>query len=54
MRSREPARDLADMQTLRWLRLVGDTLFATGVGALVFFIAGSTTGWSILRLMGAR
>ena len=32
------------MQTLRWLRVVGDTLFAAGIAALVLFIARLSTG----------
>jgi len=35
------------MQTLRWLRVVGDTIFAAGSVALVWFVAGLTTGHSI-------
>lgn len=35
------------MQTLRWLRIIGDTIFAIGALALVWFIAGLTTGHSI-------
>lgn len=35
------------MNTLRWLRVIGDTIFATGLLALVWFIAGLKTGWSI-------
>jgi nitric oxide reductase subunit B len=35
------------MQTLRWMRIPGDTLFAIGVLALVWFIAGLKTGWSV-------
>ena len=35
------------MQTLRWLRVIGDTIFTIGVLALVWFIAGLTTGHSI-------
>jgi nitric oxide reductase subunit B len=35
------------MNTLRWLRLVGDTLFATGVLALGWFVLGLKTGWSV-------
>jgi nitric oxide reductase subunit B len=35
------------MQTLRWMRIPGDTLFAVGVLALVWFIAGLKTGWSV-------
>jgi nitric oxide reductase subunit B len=34
------------MQTLRWLRLVGDTVFALGTVSLAIFIAGLHTGWS--------
>jgi nitric oxide reductase subunit B len=37
------------MQTLRWLRVLGDTTFAVGAIALVWFIAGLTTGHSIER-----
>lgn len=37
------------MQTLRWLRVVGDTIFTIGAVALVWFIAGLTTGHSIER-----
>jgi len=35
------------MQNLRWLRLIGDTVFALGVVALAWFLAGLHTGWSI-------
>jgi nitric oxide reductase subunit B len=34
------------MQTLRWLRVIGDTIFAIGVVALVYFVVGLKTGWS--------
>jgi nitric oxide reductase subunit B len=37
------------MQTLRWLRLIGDTIFAVGAVVLVWFIAGLSTGHSIER-----
>ncbi len=37
------------MQVLRWMRVVGDTIFAAGVVSLVMFIAGLTTGWSLRR-----
>ena len=37
------------MQTLRWMRAIGDTVFAIGTVALVVFVAGLTTGWSIRR-----
>jgi nitric oxide reductase subunit B len=35
------------MDTLRWLRVVGDTIFATGVLALGWFVLGLKTGWSL-------
>ena len=34
------------IQTLRWLRLVGDSVFIIGVAALVYFVVGLKTGWS--------
>jgi nitric oxide reductase subunit B len=37
------------MQTLRWLRIVGDTIFAVGSVALALFVIGLKTGWSIDR-----
>jgi nitric oxide reductase subunit B len=35
------------MNTLRWLRVVGDTIFAAGVLALGWFVLGLKTGWSV-------
>jgi nitric oxide reductase subunit B len=35
------------MDTLRWLRVIGDTVFAIGVLALGWFIVGLKTGWSL-------
>lgn len=35
------------IDTLRWLRVVGDSIFATGVLALGWFVLGLKTGWSI-------
>ena len=35
--------------TLRWLRVIGDTIFAVGVLALAWFILGLKTGWSIVK-----
>ncbi|WP_347160017.1 nitric-oxide reductase large subunit [Pontibacter chitinilyticus] len=35
------------MQTLRWMRVIGDTVFAGGVLALGWFIVGLKTGWSL-------
>jgi nitric oxide reductase subunit B len=37
------------MDTLRWMRVIGDTLFASGVVALGWFILGLKTGWSLQR-----
>lgn len=37
------------MDTLRWMRVVGDTIFAVGVMALGWFVLGLKTGWSIRR-----
>lgn len=34
------------MDTLRWLRVIGDTIFAIGVLALGWFVLGLKTGWS--------
>ena len=35
------------LETLRWLRAIGDTLFAIGTVALAWFIAGLKFGWSL-------
>ncbi|MCW5821394.1 MAG: nitric-oxide reductase large subunit [Cyanobacteria bacterium TGS_CYA1] len=35
------------MNTLKWLRVVGDTIFAIGVFALGWFVLGLRTGWSV-------
>ncbi len=35
------------MQNLRWLRVIGDTIFAAGVVSLGWFILGLKTGWSL-------
>ena len=35
------------MHTLRWLRVIGDTIFAAGVVALGWFVLGLKTGWSL-------
>ncbi|HLO01564.1 MAG TPA: hypothetical protein VK191_00415 [Symbiobacteriaceae bacterium] len=37
------------MDTLRWMRVIGDTIFAAGVLALGWFVLGLTTGWSVER-----
>ncbi len=34
------------MQNLKWMRAIGDTIFALGAGALVWFIVGLKTGWA--------
>ncbi len=35
------------MENLRWMRIVGDTIFAIGVLALGWFVLGLKTGWSL-------
>jgi nitric oxide reductase subunit B len=35
------------MDTLRWLRVIGDTLFTAGTLALAWFVIGLKTGWSV-------
>lgn len=35
------------MDTLRWLRVIGDTLFGVGALALGYFVIGLKTGWSL-------
>ena len=37
------------MQTLRWMRVPGDTIFFLGAVALVLFVAGLKTGHSFRR-----
>ncbi len=37
------------MDSLRWLRFVGDTTFALGGVALAWFVAGLKFGWSVTR-----
>jgi nitric oxide reductase subunit B len=36
------------MDTLRWLRVIGDTIFAIGVVGLGVFVFGLKTGWSLV------
>ncbi|HMJ89550.1 MAG TPA: nitric-oxide reductase large subunit, partial [Candidatus Acidoferrum sp.] len=35
------------MENLRWMRVIGDTIFAAGVMALGWFVLGLKTGWSL-------
>jgi len=35
------------METLKWLRVIGDTIFASGTVALAWFIFGLKGGWSL-------
>jgi nitric oxide reductase subunit B len=37
------------IERLRWLRMVGDCVFLSGVAALVWFTVGLRTGWSYVR-----
>lgn len=35
------------METFRWLRVIGDTIFGVGVVMLGWFVLGIETGWSL-------
>jgi len=35
--------------TFKWLRVIGDTLFAAGTVALAWFVFGLSAGWSYKR-----
>ncbi|MGE5672642.1 MAG: nitric-oxide reductase large subunit [Mycobacterium leprae] len=35
------------MNTLRWLRVIGDTIYTIGIFALGWFVLGLSTGWSL-------
>ncbi len=35
--------------TLRWLRVIGDTIFAIGLVALAWFVLGLVAGWSVKK-----
>ena len=35
------------MDTLRWMRVIGDTIFAIGILSLAWFVLGLKTGWSL-------
>jgi nitric oxide reductase subunit B len=35
------------LQTLRWLRIIGDLIFSIGALALALFVIGLKTGWSV-------
>lgn len=35
------------LQTLQWLRVIGDSLFTVGIVALARFVVGLKTGWSL-------
>ena len=37
------------MDTLRWLRVIGHTIFALGAVTLGWFVLGLKTGWSLQR-----
>jgi nitric oxide reductase subunit B len=40
------------MEWLRWMRVVGDTIFAAGIVALVYFVFGLKFGWSVAGEIG--
>ena len=35
------------LDTFRWLRIIGDSIFAIGALALAYFVIGLKTGWSL-------
>lgn len=37
------------LNTLRWLRVIGDTIFAAGTIAFTWFVFGLKGGWSVLK-----
>ena len=37
------------LQKLRWLRIIGDSIFAVGALALALFVIGLKTGWSVVK-----
>ena len=37
------------LDTFRWLRVIGDTVFASGIVALTYFVIGLKTGWSLQK-----
>jgi len=39
------------MQTLRWMRIVGDVIFASGAAGLAYFVVGLKTGWSVSEVV---
>lgn len=36
------------MDRLRWMRVIGDTIFALGIVGLGWFVLGLKTGWSVI------
>jgi nitric oxide reductase subunit B len=40
--------------TLKWLRVIGDTIFALGTVALAWFIFGLKGGWSVVKQKGTQ
>ena len=41
------------LETFRWLRVIGDTVFAAGMLAMGWFVVGLTTGWSLRGMRDA-
>ena len=37
------------LHTLKWLRVIGDTIFAAGTIAFTWFVFGLKGGWSLLK-----
>ena len=45
-RSAEFMQD-STLQSLKWMRIIGDTVFSIGTVTLALFVIGLKTGWSI-------
>ena len=43
-------RQMRWVETLRWMRLFGDMVFAVGTAAFAWFMIGLITGWSYERV----
>ena len=41
--------DVTGPRQVRWLRIVGDTVFLVGVGSFAWFMLGLKTGWSYVK-----
>jgi len=42
------------LEILRWMRMIGDTVFLLGVFMLAYFVTGLVTGWSYIKSLGGQ